>query len=364
MWLGLVLAGVTTSGQTQSRIATTRALLMQHPLFFHTRGIAVTDTPRLENGVWRLAVAPGKTLAVVFRSAPPSDGAVEIRGTFVDVGRFAPDDSRITAYSLQPVVQAIIGPNGTWPVRETVFAIVGATSTPLDSGNVPTIRGIAMAPEKFDGRSVTLRGRFRGRNLMGDLPTWPRQTESDFVLQAADGAVWVTGVKPKGKGFDLDPTARRDVGRWLEVSGTLSVADGLPLLRARSVAQSSPEDEGPAPDERPTAPPLPPPSINFSAPTDGETDIAPATPVRVQFSRDMKAESFEGHIKVTCSANGETVPTPEFSTTYRAGTLSIEIKFATPLPRYAKIVVAFLEGITAPDGTALPPATITFSTGG
>lgn len=362
--LVILLAVAVIGGQTQSRVATTRTLLMQHALFFHTRTIAITDTPQLVDGVWRLPVELGKTLAVVFRTAPSTNGPVEIRGTFVDVGRFAPDDSRITAYSLQPIVQAVTGPGGAWPARETLFAIVSATAGPPEDAGTPSMRAIAMSPDTFDGKPVTLRGRFRGRNLLGDVPSWPRQTQNDFVLQAADGAVWVTGVKPKGKGFDLDPNARRDIGRWLEVSGTMAVADGLPLLRARTIAATSPDDEGPLADDRPVAPPLPPPVINFSVPTDGETDIAPGTTVRVQFSRDMKAESFDGHVRVTCAVNGTNVPPAAFTATYRPTSMSVEITFATALPRFATVVVEFREGITTPDGTALTPSKITFSTGG
>lgn len=360
----IALAVSAINGQTQSRIATTRSLLMQHPLFFHSRTVAIADTPQLTDGVWRLPVEAGKTLAVVFHTAPSTNGPVEIRGTFVDVGRFAPDDSRITAYSLQPVVQAVVGPGGAWPARETLFAIVNATSGAAEDPGTLSMRAIAMFPEKFDGKPVTMRGRFRGRNLLGDLPSWPRQTQTDFVLQAADGAVWVTGMKPKGKGFDLDPSARRDIGRWLEISGTLAIADGLPLLRARTIAASSPEEEGSLGDDRPVAPPLPPPAINFSVPTDGEADIAPATTVQVQFSRDMKGSSFEGRVRVTCTATGETIAPPAFTTTYRPASLSVEIKFAAALPRFATIVVEFQNGITTPDGTALPPAKITFVTGG
>ncbi len=362
--LMIVLAISTTGGQALARVATTRALLMQNPLFYHSRSIALIDSPRLSNGVWKLPVEAGKTLVLVFRTAPTSDGPLEIRGTFVDVGRFAPDDSRITAYSLQPIIQSIIGPSGAWPARDTLFAIVNATAAPADDQNSPSIRVIAMAPEKFDGKPVTVRGRFRGRNLMGDLPSWPRQSQSDFVLQSADGALWVTGVKPKGKGFDLDPGARRDIGRWLEVSGTMAVADGLPMLHARTIASAAPDDEMSLADNRPVAPPMPPPVVNFSVPTDGETDIAPGTSVQVQFSRDMKAETFQGHVRVTCTVSGASVPSPAFTTTYRPGSLSVEIRFADKLPRFATVVVEFLPGVTAPDGTPLQPAKLTFSTGG
>ena len=86
-------------------LAATRAQLLKFPLFYHSRSVAVVDTPRLADGVWRLPAEAGRTFAVVFRTAPSSEGPVEIRGTFVDVGRFAPDDSRVTAFLQSDGVQ-------------------------------------------------------------------------------------------------------------------------------------------------------------------------------------------------------------------------------------------------------------------
>jgi hypothetical protein len=350
--------------QTLSRVATTRALLLSNSLFFHSRTVAIVDTPRLIDGVWKLPAEKSKTLVAVFRTAPTRDGAVEIRGTFIDLGRFAPTDSRIVAFGLQPVIDAIVGPGGPWPARETVFVIANATATPVVEDGTATLRNIALYPDKFDGKPVTLRGRFRGRNLFGDLPSWPRQGQWDFVLQAADGALWVTGLRPRGKGFELDPNARKDSGRWLEVSGSVGLVEGQPVLKALTILAAAPEEEPVVADDRPAPPPLPPPTISFSAPTEGETDIPPATPIRVQFSRDMKESTFEKRIRVTCTVNGAVVETPAMTATYRPATLAVELKFASPLPRFAKVVVEFLEGITAPDGTPLAPTTLTFSTAG
>lgn len=362
----LVAGGVAAGAQAQSRIATTRGLLLANSLFFHSRTVAITDTPRLIDGVWRLPTDENKKLIVIFRGSPPSDRAVEIRGTFVDVGRFAPEDSRVTAYELKTAVEAVLGTGAQWPTRETFFALVGATTVAAeDPTSTPSMRALAMAPEKFDGKPVTLRGRFRGRNLAGDMPTWPKQTEHDFVLQAADGAVWITGVRPRGKGFDLDTQARRDLGRWLEVKGTVSVVNGLPMVRATAVTQSTPEEEAAViGDAPPTAPPLPPPSISFSIPANDETAVSPDTLVRIQFSRDMKAESFEGRIKVTAALNGVATTTPAMTVNYRPGTLSVELKFESALPRFATVTIEFLEGIVAPDGTKFAPGKLTFYTGG
>lgn len=371
-WAGLSAAGVvavcllSTSAATQpmSRLATTRAQLLKFPLFYHSRPVALVDTPRLTDGVWRLPADAGRLFAVVFRTAPSGEGPVEIRGTFVDVGRFAPDDSRITAFLLSPVVQAATVPGGGWPARETVFAMVNAVAAPREAARTPSLRMIALEPEAWEGKPLTVRGRFRGRNLQGDMPSWPRQSASDFVLQAADGAIWVTGAKPKGKGFDLDPQARRDLGRWLEVSGTLTIAERQPMLKATAIAQSSPDDEGPLADDAPPPPPMPAPAIAFSAPTDGETDIAPTATVRIQFTRDMKSGSFDGHVTVTCTAAGAVVPAPAFTVTYRPATLAVELKFAGPLPRQATVVVQLGDGIVTATGEPLPPAKITFTTGG
>jgi hypothetical protein len=363
---GAIAAVSGTEAQTSTRIATTRGLLLANPLFFHSRTVAITDTPRLINGVWRLPTEANKQLIVIFRRTPSTDKAVEIRGTFVDVGRFAPDDSRITAYELKGAMDAVLGAGAAWPARETFFAIVGATpSAPEDITGSPAMRTLAMFPDKFDGKPVTLRGRFRGRNLVGDLPSWPKQTEYDFVLQAADGAVWVTGTRPRGKGFDLDTQARRDLGRWLQVTGTATVVNGLPVIRATSVTQSTPQDDATAAaDDAPAPPPLPPPTISFSIPANEETSVATDTLVRVQFSRDMKADTLDGHVKVSAVVNGAPAATPAMTLTYRPGTLSVELTFAGPLPRFATITLDFQDGIKAPDGTPLAPRKLTFYTGG
>src|SRR4051812_25120478 len=100
MIIGIGAIGDRAAAQAQSRIATTRALLLANPLFFHSRVVAITDTPRLIDGVWRLPTEANKQLIVIFHGAPSTDKPVEIRGTFVDVGRFAPDDSRVTAFEL------------------------------------------------------------------------------------------------------------------------------------------------------------------------------------------------------------------------------------------------------------------------
>jgi hypothetical protein len=48
--------------------------------------------------------------------------------------------------------------------------------------------------------------------------------------------------------------------------------------------------------------------------------------------------------------------------TYQSATRAIEIRFKTPLATGAAVTVSFGSPISAIDGTALPPASITFRT--
>ena len=73
-------------------------------------------------------------------------------------------------------------------------------------------QAVALEPWKFEGTPVTLTGNFRGRNLYGDQPGAPGLGKFDFVLRGTEGAVWVTGQQPRGRGFDLDVNRRKGGG--------------------------------------------------------------------------------------------------------------------------------------------------------
>ena len=79
-------------------------------------------------------------------------------------------------------------------------------------------------------------GQFRGANLCRDLPMASRRDPADWVLLTSEGPVWVTGRRPAGRGFELDPAYRGDTSRWLEVSGKVQVVGGVRYLKAGKVA--------------------------------------------------------------------------------------------------------------------------------
>ena len=87
-----------------------------------------------------------------------------------------------------------------------------------------------------DGKPVRAIGQFRGANHCKDVPEASRRDSADWVIVTSEGPVWVTGRRPSGKGFQLDPAYRGDTTRWLEVSGKVLILDGVRYLKASKVA--------------------------------------------------------------------------------------------------------------------------------
>jgi Bacterial Ig-like domain len=352
--LALLPAGLTA--QATAPLATSLTTIERYPVFFQGRQVSFVATPVRDRLGWRVPMGAPRQMVVVPKEGQPPQRALELRGTLLDIGRLEPDDSRLSLYGLGPVIQALYADRR--PPRETLFALVGATWVNDEATDPPTIRSIVLHPETFEGRTVTLRGRFRAQNLFGDLPAWPKENEWDFVLKSADGVIWVTGKRPRGKGFDLDPGTRRSAGTWLQATGPVRVVDGLPRLEAREIAPTAPIEEPAAAPAAP-APPLPRAAVIFSAPVDGETGIDPDVVVRIQFSRDMDESSFDGQIRVAYAGGGVV---PAFDVLYRPVNRSIEVRFKMPLAASTDVIVSLDEGILTSDGSPLTPATIRFRT--
>jgi hypothetical protein len=361
-WLGTLCVAASAAAQAPTRIATTPEALAGAPLFFHGKQVVIhaevtstADTTRVDGVV--------KPIFVLWRDSGTRGGG-EIRGEFWDLGRLQPDDTRVSGLDFQPILES--ANQGRWPGRDQIFIIARATRLDAELPSAATIRAIALAPERFENKTVTLVGRFKGRNLYGDLPQAPGKSKWDFVLQSADAAVWVTGVRPRGRGFDLDPQARVDTGRWLEVTGTVK-REGLQVwIEGTSVQQTTAQQEQAPVEVEVKLPPEPPPRVIFSAPVPDDTDVVTTASVRLQFSRPMEARSFQGRIRVSYAppSQGQATPPPAFAAAYDPGNRSVEIKFKEPLERFHTVRVELLEGITAVDGQLLQPWTLTFLTGG
>jgi hypothetical protein len=307
---------------------------------------------------------------VVFKGSAP-DGNDEIRGEFWDLGRMKPDEPRLASMDLRSTFG--IDPGGAWPRPGDVTAIIATTIVPASVPPAPSIRAIVLNPSRYVNQKVTVSGQFTGRNLMGDLPDAPARSRWDFVIRSADAALWVSGARPKGKGFDLALDARLDTGRWLDVTGVVHegrglqwlevVADGIQLGKAPTSA---------APPEEATSvrgPAAPAPEVVFSAPTEEETDVALHTSVRIQFTRDIKASTLKGNVRVayleseTVERGEPATPIAEFTTQYNAASRVLELKFAKPLERFRTLRVQLSDGILGTDDQPLKPWTLTFVLG-
>lgn len=359
--IGLALLAAPSHGQSLSRMATTVQAVTRYPVFFHDKALALVSSsvPVAGGALSGFAVEAPRTFVIAPRAGEPPSRVSEFRGRLFDIGRFLSDDSRLGPLNLPAIITTVMGDR--WPAREQLFVLTGATWSEAPPANDMSLRAIALNPTAFEGRTVTLRGRFRGRNLLGDLPAWPRQSEWDFVLQSADAAIWILGRRPRGNGFDLSPTSRAQTGRWLEVTGRVEIREDLPVLIADAIRSAEAEDD--VVDE-PEAPPpaLPPPTVVFTAPTQGELLVARDAVVRVQFSRPMRESTFADRIRVTYT--GSTMTVPPWTLTYRPGPMAIEIRFGYELAGGVEVLVELLDGIVSADGGALPASTLRFTTAG
>jgi hypothetical protein len=372
-----VVAGVTASAQPPSRYATTQEALRASPVFFNGKQIAVLGSIVESRGMYRLepfaaggaapaAPAPGRGTFVYWRDRPVRTSG-EVRGEFWDLGRLTEGDPRFASYDFRTLLENVT--EGRWPGRDQIFVVIGASIVEPVLPESPSLRAIALAPEKYENRSVTISGRFRGRNLHADIASpIPTPTKWDFIIQSADASVWVSGLRPRGKGFELDPSARVDTGRWVQIAGTLRREASRTWIEGREIELSAPPS---ATDDAPVEVPVvtapePPPSVVFSAPVPDDIDVDPSVTVRIQFSRDMDARSFKDRIRVSYVPRvpTEAAPPPVFTVNYNVGSRGIELKFTKPLERLQTVKVELLDGITAIGGEPMPRWTLTFTTGG
>ena len=370
--LALAVAAV-VSAQTMARHATNLSALLTYPGYYHGRPILIVGKVEAANGQLQVSNDAGAVHLLAKGNAP--EGVDEIRGEFWDLGRMRPDDPRLMGYDLRTTFH--IDPDGPWPRQGEVMAIVATAIAPAATPMAPSIRTIVLNPTRYLDENVTITGQFSGRNLLGDLPDAPGKSRYDFVLRAADSAIWVTDIRPRlkdinGNNIELGLDARIDTSRWLTVSGTVRQGHGLMWIEAEagSLVLAKPPTETEAAEETIPVPAGPPPEVVFSMPTQDETDVRPETSVRIQFSRDLDESTLKGKVRVTyadaatAGSGGATTPSADFTFQYSGFNRVLELKFAKPLDRLRTVKVELLDGIVGTDGQALKPWTLTFSVGG
>src|SRR5258708_16210470 len=126
-----------------------------------------------------------------------------------------------------------------WPRQGEADAIIAPAVAPAVMPAAPSIRAIVLNSSSYLDQKISITGQFSGRNLLGDLPDAPGKSRYDFVLRAADAAIWVINMRPKvkdagGKEVELGLDARIDTGRWLTLRGTIQQGRGLIWLDAEA----------------------------------------------------------------------------------------------------------------------------------
>lgn len=222
---------------------------------------------------------------------------------------------------------------------------------------VTTLELLVTRAGKMDGQLVRVVGKFRGRNLFGDLPAKSMRRVDDWVIKDSLFAVWVSNKKPKGDGFELDPSIRRDSSRWVEVIGRPSTRNGVVVIDAAQVALTQPPTPKaeaappPPPPERPKIPPM----IVFSLPLDGESDFDFSGRIMVQFNNDMDEDSFKG--RVGLRYEGAAMPgDPGFErmrVSYDPGSKALIVDPGAPILKGRVLDLVLLTGIVDIDGQPL-----------
>jgi hypothetical protein len=351
---------VRPGGPGNTRKVATVAALARFPFFFHTQPVRVRGQATERQGLFQLEREGARVWLVPGTSGklPDPGKEAEVTGLYVDVGRLDRTDTRVSA-DFGGLSQKAL--NREWPAPGELLVIVVENAQPAEPMSAPSVRHVALDPSRYVEQEVTIVGRFRGKNLYGDLPEAAGKGRYDFILQSADASIWVTGRRPRGDGFDLNVENRVDTGRWLEVVGVVREERGMAVVEATAIRQGRPPAES-APEAVVKVPVmLPAPEVVFSAPTQGETEVEPTAKIRVQFSRDLKEESIKGGVGVAYA--GVTVPPPAFTLRYDAGRRVLEITFAAPLSPFANVRVDLKDTIQATDGQPLKPYTLAFTVG-
>jgi hypothetical protein len=228
----------------------------------------------------------------------------------------------------------------------------------LDSSKLDRVplEKLLARPQRFEGQTIKLVGQFRGRNLYGDLPGSTQKSSADWVIKDDLYAVWVTGKKPKGDGFELDASLKRDTGKWLQVVGRVELRGKGIYVRAAQVALAKPPS--PTAEAKPVPPPPPrpklPPVVVFALPLDGETDVPRSGPFVIQFSKDMDEDSFAGKVVLRYAGApqpGDRVLFPRLQ--YDLGRRALYVDPADLLRPGRVIELVLLPGIADTDGMAL-----------
>jgi hypothetical protein len=302
---------------------------------------------------------------------------VEITGIFFDLDSvLMPEQHPVLRYFPGAVRQDAMGMNKQYFIAVTGAEVIEEIKSELDPvkpADLPEVedpdidpssltevdlRELVKEPSKYLGKQVTVLGKFRGSNLYGDLSIRDKRTPRDFVIKVSEAAIWVTGRRPAGKGFRLDPSKRRDTGEWLHVIGEPWESGGTLYLKATKVELAKdPEDPDLEPvrvraEEKEAGPP---PEVTFTLPIGGDQGIPLDSQFQVQFSKDMKGESFHRSVDLLyADDDGIGNPFPSLEVSYDGPSRTLTVKPNQTLAPEREIRLILYDAIEDLEGQKLP----------
>ena len=297
----------------------------------------------LRGFLYQIRIAPVREVAAEWEqdALKMMGGDVEITGVLLEIGQGVQGQ---TPYGVQ--FWSFTGPPEKEPKGEIKAPEV-------------TLEKLVANPGKRDGQMIRVVGKFRGRNLYGDLPVSTQRTSADWVIKDDLYAIWVTGKKPKGAGWELDSGLKRDTGKWIEVIGKPETVRGVTYIKAVRI-QLTPQPTRavevkppPPPPEKPKKPPV----VVFALPLDGDGEVAPDSRFVVQFSKDMDESTFDGHVLLRYT--GPVLPGDRafdgLKLTYDRGRRALTVDPGDVLRPRRQIELILLPGISDIDGLTLIP---------
>jgi hypothetical protein len=289
----------------------------------------------------------------------------DVRVVFDDESRrWLGQEIEITGVVTGNLASSAVGMQGRATVVITFWGFTGPDERDSKARKGPvaeaSLESLLANPGRNDGKTVRVFGQFRGRNLYGDLPARSQASSDDFVIKDDLFAVWISGKKPKGSGWALDASLKRDTGKWMEVVGRVETRSGIVYIRASEVKLSS----GKTANAQPAQPPPPPPErpkvapvVVFALPLDGDAEVARDSRFVVQFSKDMDEATFSGHVVFRYA--GPVLPGDRvfdgMKLTYDAGRRALTVDPGDLLRPGRQIELILLPGIIDIDGLPLTP---------
>jgi hypothetical protein len=290
----------------------------------------------------RVRLEPEAAAMVAQRASALEGRAVEVIGFFYRQSLDRPQ----SAYALR-----------AWSVM-AVAASGGSTRGETSAALALSLEQLVYSGGRYDGRLVRVRGSYRGANLHNDLPEATRAGPHDWVIKDGYFAVWVTGRKPRGEGWDLTRRSRSETDTPLEVVGVPEFRDGVVYVAAREVNVATASTPM-APSRGlgfadPVRDPSQAPRVTFAYPVEGDTLDAQGHMI-IQFSNAMDPTRLETGVRVRYERSGHPEGTPRVRCDYRDRYRALVITPQTPPPRGVDVVVDLRDVVIDVDGHALAP---------